>query len=250
MPPVARVVALGASNLTRGFQTVVSTARGAWGPDVQIVAALGHGRSYGADSRFVIRRLQGILQSGLWPLLDAMPRVPTRALVTDVGNDILYGFPAERVLEWVDEALTRLARVSDDLVVTGLPMDSIRRLSPRRFRVVRSLLVPSSSQTYDDVRDTAERVDVGLAALAAAHRATFMTLEPSWYGVDPIHIKPSLWRPAWQRILGVAHPVQPSRLEAMRLYLMRPEVQWLCGIEQRTRQPGTRLRRGGHVWLY
>jgi len=249
-PPVARVVALGASNLTRGFQTVLSTARGAWGPDVQIVAALGHGRSYGADSRFVVRRLPGILQSGLWPLLDSMPTVPTRALITDVGNDILYGFPAERVLEWVDQALTRLAQVSDDLVVTGLPMDSIRRLSPRRFRIVRSVLVPSSSQTYDDVRTAAERVDAGLAALAATHRARFVTLEPSWYGVDPIHIKPSLWRPAWQRILGVTHPVEPSRLEALRLYLMRPDIQWLCGVEQRASQTGRRLRRGGRVWLY
>ena len=42
---IARVVAIGASNLTRGFQTVVATARTAWGPDVQLVAALGHGRS-------------------------------------------------------------------------------------------------------------------------------------------------------------------------------------------------------------
>jgi len=247
---VGRVVAIGASNLTRGFQTVVATARGAWGPDIHVVAALGHGRSYGADSHFLFRRLPGILQSGLWPLLDAMPSVPTRALVTDVGNDILYGFPAERILEWVDQALTRLASVSDDLVVTGLPMDSIRRLSPRRFRIVRSVLVPSSSQTYDDVQAAAEHVDAGLASLAVTHRARFVTLEPSWYGVDPIHIKRSRWRPAWQRILGVEHPVEPSRLEALRLYRMRPEVRWLCGIEQRTSQTGRRLRRGGQVWLY
>ena len=247
---IGRVVALGASNLTRGFQTVVSTARVAWGPDVEIVAALGHGRSYGADSHFLVRRLPGILQSGLWPLLESTPPVPTRALLTDVGNDILYGFPAERVLEWVDEALTRLARVSDELVVTGLPMESIRRLSPRRFRVVRSVLVPSSRQTYDDVRAAAEQVDAGLAALAATHRAAFVALDPSWYGLDPIHIKPSLWRPAWQRILGVEHPIERSRLEAMRLYLMRPDVQWLCGTEQRTPQIGTRLRQGGRVWLY
>jgi hypothetical protein len=44
---MVRVVALGASNLTRGFQTIVSTARLVWGPDVEVLAALGHGRSYG-----------------------------------------------------------------------------------------------------------------------------------------------------------------------------------------------------------
>ena len=58
---VGRIVALGASNLTRGFQTLVSTARGAWGPYVEVLAALGHGRSYGAPSRLVFRTLPGIL---------------------------------------------------------------------------------------------------------------------------------------------------------------------------------------------
>ena len=64
-PDVARAVALGASNLTRGFRTVVSAARAAWGPEVQVLAALGHGRSYGAPSRVPFRTLPGILESGL-----------------------------------------------------------------------------------------------------------------------------------------------------------------------------------------
>jgi hypothetical protein len=247
---VARVVALGASNLTRGFQTVVSTSRAAWGPDVQVVAALGHGRSYGATSRFLVRRLPGILDSGLWRALESMPAVPTRVLVTDVGNDIVYGFPAERILEWVDDALARLAGVSDDIVLTNLPMDSIRRLSPAHFRAVRSVFFPTCRLSFDAVLATAERVEAGIEPLARAHGARLVRLRPTWYGIDPIHIKPSLWRPAWQEILGVACPVERSRLEATRLYLMRPEVQWLCGIEQGRGQTGTRLRRGGHVWLY
>ena len=36
---VARVVALGASNLTRGFRAVLSVARAAWGPEVHLLAA-------------------------------------------------------------------------------------------------------------------------------------------------------------------------------------------------------------------
>lgn len=40
---MVRVVALGASNLTRRFQTVVSTARSVWRPGVEVLTALGHG---------------------------------------------------------------------------------------------------------------------------------------------------------------------------------------------------------------
>jgi hypothetical protein len=140
---IGRVVALGASNLTRGFQTVVSTARNAWGPQVEVLAALGHGRSYGAHSRLAFRGLPGILDSGLWPELKSRPGMATRALVTDVGNDILYGLSAEQTLAWVEEAIRRLRRFTQDIVLTDLPLFSIRRLSNRKFLVFRSILVPS-----------------------------------------------------------------------------------------------------------
>ena len=242
---IRRVVALGASNLTRGFPTVVSTSRAAWGAEVQVVAALGHGRSYGARSTFLARTLPGILQSGLWRALESAPDVPTRALVTDVGNDILYGFPEERVLAWVDEALSRLRGITGDIVLTDLPMHAIRRLSRPKFYAMRSVLMPSCRLSLAEAVARAERVNEGLAELAAAHGARFLRLDPSWYGFDPIHIRPSLWRPAWQEILGVACDVERSRAEALRLYLMRPERQWLFGIERSSKPP-----RGAHVRLY
>jgi hypothetical protein len=73
-----------------------------------VLAALGLGRSYGARSRVLLRGLPGILQSGLWRQLESLPPAPTRALVTDVGNDILYGSSPEQILEWVEESVARL----------------------------------------------------------------------------------------------------------------------------------------------
>ncbi len=252
-PEVARVVALGASNLTRGFRTVVSAARAAWGPEVEVLAALGHGRSYGVASSLLCRRLPGILESGLWAKLESLSAAPTRALVTDVGNDILYGFAAERTLSWVEEAISRLQRVTQDIVLTDLPLASIRRLSRARFLLFRSILVPSCRLSLAEVVDTAERVDAGLAKLAGARGVGFLHLDPSWYGFDPVHIRPSLWRTAWRRILGTP-PVADGdggRLrEGLRLYLMRPERRWILGVEQYSPQLGVALPRGGRVWLY
>ena len=248
---VARVVALGASNLTRGFQTVVSTARAAWGPDVEILGALGHGRSYGAHSHVFFRRLPGILDSGLWSELQSRPALPTRALVTDVGNDILYGFSAEQTLAWVEEALRRLSAVTGDIVVTGLPLASIRKLSPLKFLALRSILVPSCRLSHAQVLAAAEQVDAGLARLSAAIGATFLELDPAWYGFDPIHVRPSLWHHAWQRILDAPRSeTRKARLQGLELYLLRPERRWLFGFEQVTPQSGVALRSGGRVWLY
>jgi len=249
--PLSRVVALGASNLTRGFGTVVATARATWGPEVEVMSALGHGRSYGAQSRFLGRRLPAILESGLWRQLETGSPAPTRALITDVGNDIGYGFSAQQTLAWVDESVQRLLRVTDDIVLTDLPLASLRRLSPSKFRAVRTILFPASRLSLDDMLKAAEDVNTGLSDLAATRGIRFFHLNPSWYGVDPIHIRPSLWRRAWEDILG-GGPVagRHSQIEAWRLYLMRPERRWLFGVEQVTPQKGTRLRSGGRVWLY
>jgi hypothetical protein len=205
------------------------------------MAALGHGRSYGAPSRLVFRTLPGILESGLWRDLESRPRVPTRGLVTDVGNDILYGFSAEQTLVWVAEAVRRLRSITEDIVVTDLPLASIRRLSSRKFLLFRSILVPTCRLSLAQVLDAAETVNTGLAELSAGQGAKFFRLNPEWYGFDPIHIRPSLWRAAWQELLGRQPSMDrggSSRLENVRLYLKPPERQWLFGVERFTPQTG------------
>ena len=250
---MVRVVALGASNLTRGFQTVVSTARSVWGSDVEVLAALGHGRSYGAPSRFIFRTLPSILKSGLWTELERRPPMVTRGLVTDVGNDILYGFSVERTLGWVEEVLVRLKAVTNDIVLTDLPLASVYRLSNIKFLAFRTILVPSCRLSLVQVLDRAELVNEGLTKLSAAYGAKLFQLDPSWYRFDPIHVRPSRWRPAWQQILGAQPRIisnNGSTTESVKLYFMRPERRWLFGMEQVMPQFGVALRSGGQVWLY
>jgi hypothetical protein len=247
------VVALGASNLTRGFGTVVSAASTVWGPDVHVIAALGHGRSYGTDSWFLARRLPGILDSGLWRHLDTASPGSTRAFITDVGNDIAYGFPPDQVLAWIDEAIHRLQRVTADITLTDLPMASIRRLSVPKYLVYRSIVLPSCRLSLDDVLERAERVNAGLEALAASRQVKFFRLSPDWYGFDPIHIRPALWQRAWRQILGVAEHrerIASPFLERWRLYVMAPERQAFFGVERVTAQSGVRMPSGARVWLF
>lgn len=248
-----RVVALGASNLTRGFPTLVATARDAWGKDVELVLALGLGRSYGVPSHIGVRTLPGILESGLWSRLAEEPRVPTRGLITDVGNDILYGFAPEEILAWVEESTNRLARVADDVVVTGLPLESILRQSHARLRFFRTLLVTRCRLSPTEILDRAARVDEGLARLAAARGFRFVTLPGAWYGFDPVHIRPSAWKTAWREILcgPEGHAGRSTGwAESVRLQLLPPERQRLLGVERVVPQRGLALAGGGRVWLY
>jgi hypothetical protein len=103
------------------------------------------------------------------------------------------------------------------------------------------------------VVETAERVNAGLDVLASARRLRVSRLNPKWYGIDPIHIRPSFWRTAWQEILGVGSGEQidrGSRWEGLRLYLKPAERQWMCGVERFTPQSGAALPAGARVSLF
>src|SRR3990172_7889601 len=102
---VRRVILLGASNLTRAISTVVETAWLGIGGPLEILAALGHGRSYGMNSSVLGRVLPGIVPCGLWPALALLPQAPTFALVTDIGNDLGYGVSAGQIMHWVETCL-------------------------------------------------------------------------------------------------------------------------------------------------
>jgi hypothetical protein len=247
-----RFVALGASNLARGLGAAVAVARDVWGPQLEVVAAFGAGRSYGMASSLMGRRLPGILDCGLWPLLRSLPRARTRALVTDVGNDILYHVPVPRVVEWLDETVARLGDFADDVVVTGLPLERIRLLSPPSFLFFRSLFVPQCRLTQQETIAASERVDEALQAIAARRGARFRPARREWYGVDPIHIRLRRARAAWHEVLTGEADAPRGRWawDGVRLFMMKPERRWWLGVEQRGAQPGLRLPSGPTVWCY
>jgi hypothetical protein len=197
------------------------------------------------------RTLPAILESGLWTALAARAPLPTRALITDVGNDILYGASAAQILEWVETALTRLQAHTRDIVITGLPLDSIRRLSSAKFVAFRTVFYPSCRLPLRPLAETSEHVHSGLARLAADHGARFVPLASDWYGFDPVHIRARHGRAAWREIFGApTPPPRPSLGETLRIHSLAPEKQRLLGIERVRPQGGVRLPSGGTIWLY
>lgn len=253
--PTRRVVLLGASNLARGLSTVVEAACCAWGRPVDIVAALGHGRSYGAESRVLGRTLPGILQCGLWDALDQRPAGPTAALVTDIGNDLVFGVGVPQVAAWVDDVLHRLRPRCERLVVTELPLASLERLGPKRFLLLRTLLFPRSRQTLEELLAKARSLNARVVQLARKHDAALLAPRDGWYGFDPIHVRRRERAGAWSEIFGAwcerpFDPAHPARGSAWRLRRQRPLYRRWFGIEQRRRQPTCILPDGSPLSLY
>ncbi len=254
--PDRRVVLLGASNLARGISTIVESAQQSWGAPLDFVAALGHGRSFGLTSQVLGRKLPGIDRCAIWNELQHRPQVPTAALVTDIGNDILYGAKVGQITDWVRACMDRLAPACEQIVVTQLPLTSLERLGDKRFALMRTLLFPESKLSLEQVREAAKQLNNSIVHLAKQFDATLVVPRSDWYGFDPIHIRMKYWRSAWQEILSPWTHGEPS-IEArgslrrwIRLRVARQHERTLFGIHQKQSQPAITLNDGTTISYY
>jgi hypothetical protein len=248
---------LGASNLTVSFSTVVETVRLLIGQPVEIMAAMGHGRSFGQYSTVVGRKIPGIFPCALWQDLKRRPPLPTAALLTDIGNDLLYGVPVEQLLEWVAGCLDHLDGARATTSMTRIPIGNVEGLSEARFRFFRTLLFPKNRLTLSAVKTSVRALDEQLTALATQRKLSVIPASNAWYGFDPIHFKRSARRAAWPAILSAwgtqgAARVVPRRSVWRWAYLncLAPAEQTLFGIQHRCRQPSGLLADGTTISLY
>lgn len=253
--PERRVVLLGASNLTRGISTVAETAAQAWGRPLDVLAALGHGRSYGMASTVLGRTLPGILQCGLWAALAARPEAPTAALLTDIGNDLFYGAPVEQVANWVERCLDRLVALDARTIVTRLPVCNLPRVRPWQYAIVRRALFPSCRLTLAEITERALALDERVTKLALERQCSLIEPRAEWYGFDPIHVKLRHWPHAWRELLSDWSDAEfaPARASLWRWLYLRccaPERVVRFGIERAHAQPCGRLEDGTMISLF
>jgi len=183
-----RVILLGASNLTLSLRWVIQLMQQRLGGPSEIMAAVGHGRAYGVFSQVMSRGLPGIAACGLWRQLDSMTARPTVALLTDIGNDILYGLPPEQILRSVAWCIGQLQKHSAQIVVTNLPIESIQHLSERRYAFFRNIFYPSSQMSRTQTMHCARAVHQGLTEMASRGHFKLYEQKPDWFGLDGIHV--------------------------------------------------------------
>jgi len=257
--PARRVILLGASNLTRGISTVVDACHRLWGGPLDLMGALGHGRSYGADSRVMGRGLPGILQCGLWSAARSRPPAPTAALVTDIGNDLLYETPVDIIARWVTQNLDALLDLNARVVMTRLPVGNIDGLAEWKFKALRRVMFPKGRLPLSAIAERAHELDARLVEAATARQIKMVQLPPAWYGFDPIHMKRSAWPLAWHEILrgwsdldDAPTPERPSTKPGRWLYLVSraPERRSFFGMDRQCPQPCGKLSEGTVVSFF
>lgn len=203
--PATPVVLLGASNLTMGFPLILENLLACLPNPVDVFAALGHGRSFGMWSRVLFRHLPGILQSELWSHLKDRTQTANarpKLLITDIGNDLIYGAPVPNIMNWIEECLERVKATPGETVLTLPPVDSIDSLSRWRFRLMKSLIFPGRKVSLEEIRQSAHDLANHIEALGKSHGIAVVRPERTWYGIDPIHLRKRYRSESWKTILS------------------------------------------------
>jgi hypothetical protein len=208
-------------------------------------------------SRVLIRELPGISDCGIWQALEQAPPAPTRALITDIGNDVFYGASTDEILGWVELALDRLAAHDARVVMTLLPTDNARHISAWRFRLMRRLMFRSCTLELDDVQAITLEINERLRAIARNREIKLVAQRADWYGYDPIHIRFRQWPRAWSEILSSWDSEtkknflpEPSLSRWLYLRSLPPQQRTIFGRVQRALQPAGRFADGTTISFY
>lgn len=248
------IIIIGASNVTLALPLIWSTLTKSLSEPFRLLIAAGHGRSFGMPNTVLGRTLPSIQECGLWKLLDEQPSdTSPQVLITDVGNDLLYGADSGQTLQWVHQTVQRLETHAADIALTELPRCSLETLSRKRFHFFRSILFPQSRLTYDAALSQSEQLNHGLTELAQRRERRCFSPEAHWYGFDPIHVRRRYRPEAWSRYLS--HLIddlqvcRPRRGETWRIWNLKAEQRWVRSRRLTSPQPASTTD-AAELWLF
>lgn len=257
-PQRDRLIVLGASNVAKSLEVLLQVAPQMIPAPLEVYAAIGRGRSYGIPSLFLGRRLPGILDSQLWPTLaQRPPAARTTAILTDIGNDLLYDQTVPDIITWVEACIKRLRQTDAKIALTGIPLANVRAIDPLKYLAFRTMLFPFSRLQLKVVQERAEELDAQLQKIAQAHDIVFVPQNPDWYGLDPVHWKQSKRPEVWHTLLHqLGHPtfewhkVRSTFFHSMRHWHTRPASRTVFGLKQMRAQPSISRGENLTVALY
>lgn len=254
------VILLGASNLTRDFPLILRLLQTSIDSPADIFTAMGHGRSYGTWSRLLHRALPGIVKCDLWnalPKRNAESHQPL-ALITDIGNDLIYGQSTEAILAWVESCIRQLQEIDARITITLLPEVSLARLSSLRFKLTRRLFFPNNPASLADLIQKVQCLNQQLREIATSKQICAVEASQHWYGFDPIHYRYSQRAALWKSIFSTWDLPQLEYSSAKQRWhdtfysvlRLQPGLKRQWGKTHRSPQPTRILPDGTRISIY
>ncbi len=193
---------LGASNLARSYYGLKSCLiRYLFPRPASFVHALGPGRGYISKGGRFNAVYPPILNCGIFQEVRdrSTPNQQVVALITDIGNDIMYGVPTAEILEGLRSIIGMLREVRASIFITSIPVDLVNDINEFYFRALRSIFFPNSPVEYHQASESIRVINKFILDSSNENLKVIDGLE-QYCGIDKIHYSLLKSRPAWSHI--------------------------------------------------
>ena len=206
-------VLMGASNLARGYGALAHCFESCLAPDpVEILHAMGPGRGYCAEGGIFNVTYPAIGSSGILESISERAEKPRRvlALITDIGNDIMYGVSSRALTACLTTLLQKLNTFDAEVFVHPIPLDFSEDVSKSQFHILKSIFYPQSAIDYETAKGAVTTVN-GFLQAQAGGRIHLLPSAKDFCGVDKIHYSIFCGHQAWSVVAHEMLRVLPGR---------------------------------------
>jgi hypothetical protein len=194
---------LGASNLARANKGFVNYLERCLHPrPIHFLNALGPGRGYCVPGGILNIVYPPIGDCGILDAARIAKSSHVIALVTDIGNDIMYDIPAGQIIDKLDKLFGDLRRLDADILATIIPQFLENEMDAYQFRCLRTVFFPKSRVEMPAATAAVREINRFLRS-EADDRITLITGLEDFYWFDKIHFSPLKMHKAWNKIAQV-----------------------------------------------
>ena len=204
---------MGASNLARGYSALVNCLIHCLRPHpVEVLHAMGPGRGYCAKGGVFNVVYPPIGVSGILNAAGerAQNARQVTALITDIGNDIMYNVPTVEIISCLRSLMQELDAMEAEVFVNPIPLVIEEDVSEFQFRILRAVFFPHSPVDYLGAADAVREIN-GFLQDAAGGCIHLLPSAKQFCGADKIHYSMLHSHEAWSRIVDAVCCVLPVK---------------------------------------
>lgn len=196
-------VLLGASNLARGYSALAAKISQSISPS-EFASAMGPGRGYCARGGMFNFTYSPIGECRVMESAEVYAQQGRRiaVLLTDIGNDIMYGVPDSSLIECLDSLIEKsLQWKNAEVFVTAIHVDVSKDMGKASFKLLRAIFFPKSPVTFEQADAAVKKVNHYLEEKSQQHeRVHLVSGLGAFCGMDKIHFSLLKSHHAWERV--------------------------------------------------
>ena len=195
-------VLLGASNLARGYSALTRHIPRNISAS-EFLNALGPGRGYCARGGLLNFTYSPIGECGVMKSAKVYAERGFRmaVLLTDIGNDIMYGVPESTLVESLDILIEKSLKMNAEVFMTSIHVDVSKDMGKTSFKLLKSIFYPNSPVTFDQADSAVKKLNHYLAEKSLQNeRVHLVNGLGAFCGLDKIHYGLFKSHLAWSRI--------------------------------------------------